>query len=76
MRDRLSSLILDQWKLHHPKMLAQLQRENRTEQALHETAERFADLLYQMVSVKKMDYGQAWELAIAEFLPPEESSST
>lgn len=73
MRDRLSSLILDHWKHHHPKMLAQLQRENRTEEALHETAERFADLLYQLVSVKKVGYNQAWEMAINEFLLPEES---
>jgi hypothetical protein len=73
MPDRLSSLILDHWKRHHPKMLAQLQRENKLEQELHETAERFADLLYQMVSVRKVGYGQAWELAMNEFFLPEES---
>ena len=74
MPDRLSSLILDHWKRHHPKMLAQLQRENRTEQALHETVERFADLLHELVSVKKMEYNQAWETAIDEFFLPEEPS--
>jgi hypothetical protein len=73
MPDALSSLILDHWKRHRPKMLAQLQRENRTDQELHETAERFADLLHQLVSAKKMEYNQAWEMAINEFLLPEES---
>jgi hypothetical protein len=72
-RDRISSLILDHWSRCHPKMTAQLRQENRLEQSLRETAERFADLLYQLVSVKKMEYNQAWEMAIAEFLLPEES---
>ena len=57
-------------------MLAQFQQENRLEQELEETAERFTDLLYDLVSVKKMEYHQAWEMAISEILLPEESSST
>jgi len=75
-RDRLSSLILENWSLYHPLMLAQLRQQNRLEQTLKETTERFADLLYDLVSVKKMEYHQAWELAINQFLLPEESSST
>ena len=74
--DRLSSLILEHWSRYHPKMLAQLRQQNRLEQTLEETAERFTDLLYDLVSVKKMEYHQAWELAIQEILLPEESSST
>ena len=74
--DRLSSLILAHWTRYHPKMLAQLQRENLLQQTLEETAERFADLLYDLVSVRKMEHHQAWELAISEILLPEESPST
>jgi hypothetical protein len=49
---------------------------NRLQQTLEETAERFTDILYELVSVKKMEYHQAWEIAINEILLPEESSST
>ena len=75
-RDRLSSLILDHWSRYHPSTLARLQRENCLEETLQETAERFADLLYDLTSVRKMEHHQAWELAIQEILLPEESRST
>jgi hypothetical protein len=74
--DRLSSLILEHWSRYHPKMLAELKAQDRLQQTLEETAQRFSDFLYEMVSVKKMEYHQAWELAIQEFLLPEESPST
>ena len=74
--DRLSSLILEHWSRYHPRMLAQLHRDNLLETALEETAERFAEILYDLVSVKKMEYHQAWEIAIREILLPEESSLT
>ncbi len=74
--DRLSSLILEHWSRYHPSMLAQLRQENRLEQTLEETAQNFADLLYDLVSMEKIEYHQAWELAIQEFLLAEESSST
>jgi hypothetical protein len=74
--DRLSSLILAHWSRYQPKMLLQLRRENRLQQTLEETTERFADILYDLTSVRKMEHHQAWELAINEILPPEESSST
>ena len=57
-------------------MLVQLKRENRLEKVLEETAEQFTDLLYQLVSVQKIEYHQAWEIAVDQFLLPEESSST
>ena len=57
-------------------MLLRLQRENRLEQALEETAEQFNDLLYDLISIRKMEYHQAWELAIDQMLLPEESTST
>jgi hypothetical protein len=74
--DRLSSLILEHWSLYHPSMLVQLKQENRLKEVLEETAEQFADLLFNLISVEKMEYHQAWELALNQFLLPEESSST
>jgi len=75
-QDRLSSLILEHWSRYHPKMLAELRKQNQLQQRLDETAEKFADLLYELVSVKKMEHHQAWEIAVNEFLLPEESPST
>ena len=74
--DRLTSLILEHWTRCHPKMLAELRQQNRLQQALEETAERFADILYDLTLVRKMEHHQAWEIAIREILLPEESSST
>ena len=74
--DRLSSLILEHWSRYHPSMLARMQQENQLEQTLMETSERFTDILYDLVSVKKMEYHQAWEIATQEILLPEESCST
>lgn len=54
-------------------MLAELRQQNRLRQTLEETAERFANLLYDLVSVKKLEYHQAWEIAIREIVLPEES---
>jgi hypothetical protein len=72
--DRLSSLILAHWSLYHPLMLAEFQRQNRLQWELEQTAEQFADMMYEMVSVRKLEYHRAWELAMQEFLLPEESS--
>jgi hypothetical protein len=74
--DRLSNLILTHWSRYRPLMLAQLHQQNRLQQELEATAERLADMLYELVSVRKMEHHQAWELAIQEFLLPEEYSST
>jgi hypothetical protein len=57
-------------------MLAELRQQDLLQQALEETAERFSDFLYDLVWVKKMEYHQAWEMAVNEFLLPEESPST
>jgi hypothetical protein len=74
-RDRLSSLILEHWTRYHPSMLFQLQLEGRLQEELEKTADQFTDLLYELVAVKGMEYHQAWELTVQEFLLPEESSS-
>ena len=74
--DRLSSLILAHWNRYQPSMLVLLQREGRLQQELEETAEQVSDLMYELVSVRKMEYHRAWEIAVEQFLLPEESSST
>jgi hypothetical protein len=74
--DRLSSLILAHWERYHPRMLRQLQQENQLEATLQETAEQFSSLLYELMSVRKMQHHQAWEVAVNQFLKPEESFST
>ena len=75
-QDRLYSLISDHFHRYQPSMVEQLRQQNRLDQVLEETAEQFSNFLFEMVSVKKMEYNRAWELAIQAFLLPEESSST
>lgn len=74
--DRLTSLILAHWSHYQPKMLRQMKAAGQLQHELKTTAAAFADLLYQLISVQKMEYHQAWELAIHQMLMPEESSST
>ena len=74
--DRLSSLILEHWSRYQPLMLKWLREQKMLETALSDTAEQMSDRLYELVSVRGMEYNQAWELVIHEFLLPEESSPT
>ena len=69
-------MILSHWCLYQPSMVDSLRQENQLESALNDTAEQMSDRLYDLISVRKMQHHQAWELAIQEFLRPEESSST
>jgi hypothetical protein len=57
-------------------MLAQMRNEGRLDRELEKTAQAFADLLYELISVRKVGYHQAWEMAVDQFLLPEELSST
>jgi hypothetical protein len=52
-------------------MVQDLEKENRLDQAVFETQTRTGDLLYELVSVKKMDYQAAWELAREEWALPQ-----
>jgi len=75
-REALSNLILEHWSRYQPSMLAKLRWEGCLERELEKTAQEFADLLYELISVKKMEHHQAWELAVNQFLPEESSSTT
>jgi hypothetical protein len=72
-KNRLREMILSHWCLYRPQMVEDLRRSNQLDQALSETEERTSDLLYDLLSVKKMQYQEAWELATREwaFLPTE-----
>jgi hypothetical protein len=52
-------------------MVRDLERQNRLDQAVLEAQETTGDLLYELVSVKKMNYPAAWELATQEWALPE-----
>jgi hypothetical protein len=56
-------------------MVAQLERENQLTQSVQEAESRAMDLLYELLNVRKMQYQDAWELAMQECLLPEEPSS-
>jgi hypothetical protein len=74
--DKLSRLILAHWQHYQPEMVAQFQQENRLEAELEATAEQFSDLMHELTAVKKMNYYAAWEIAIEQFLLPEEDESS
>jgi hypothetical protein len=72
-RTALGEQILKHWRDHLPQMVSALKKENRLGEAIQEAQELTADLLYELVSVKKMDYQAAWEIATREwaFVPAE-----
>lgn len=72
-KNRLRQMILTHWQQHRPQMVEELRKKNQLEQAILEAEERTADLLYELLSVKKMQYQAAWELATQEWalLPTE-----
>jgi hypothetical protein len=82
-RTSLGVAILKHWRENCPQMVRDLEKENRLEQAVFAAQEKTGDLLYELVSVRKMNYQAAWELAAQEWalpqsgdLPPETSLST
>ena len=75
-RTALGENILKHWRDHCPRMVRDLEKQNRLEQAVLEAQTRTGDLLYELVSVKKMDYQAAWELAMEEWALPEQKVQT
>ena len=71
---RLRQMILLHWQEHRPRMVEELRSQNLLEERLSQAEEQTADLLYQLVSVQKMQYQEAWEMATREwaFLPTED----
>jgi len=82
-RTALGVAILKHWRENCPQMVRDLEKENRLELAVFEAQEKTGDLLYELVSVRRMNYQDAWELAAQEWalpqsgdLQPEASLST
>ena len=73
-RTALGEKILKHWREHCPQMVRDLERQNRLDQAVLEAQETTGDLLYELVSLKKMNYPAAWELAMQEWALPESGS--
>jgi hypothetical protein len=71
LRTALGEKILRHWREHCPQMVRDLEQKNRLDQAVFEAQETTGDLLYELVSVKKMNYPQAWELATQEWALPQ-----
>jgi hypothetical protein len=53
---------------HCPELILTLMQEGRLEEALQVTEERTADLLYELLSVRKVSYIVAWDLAMLEWI--------
>jgi hypothetical protein len=72
-RTALGEKILNHWRQNRPQMVSELEKSNRLEQAVLEAQEATSNLLYDLISVQKMEYQTAWELATREeaFLPAE-----
>ena len=72
--NRLGEKILRHWQEHRPQMVKELRQSNTLEQSVREAQERTGDLLYELLSVQKMEYHAAWEIATREwaFLPTED----
>ena len=66
-RTALGEAILKHWREHCPQMVQDLEKNNRLDQAVFEAQEITSDLLFELVSVKKMDYQPAWEIATREW---------
>jgi hypothetical protein len=73
---RLANMILLHWQTHLPSMATEMERTGRLTQAVKEAEARAGDLLYEYLSVRKMQYREAWELAMRECLLPEETPSS
>lgn len=69
-RNRLGQLILEHWQKHRPEMVEELRRANQLDRTVYEAQEATGDLLYELVSVQKMNYQAAWEMAMREWALP------
>jgi hypothetical protein len=68
---RLRQTIYTHWLKYKPRMVEELTRTNQLVQALRQAEIRTVDLLYEFVSIRKMQYQEAWELATEEWRLPE-----
>jgi hypothetical protein len=67
---RLRRMIYSRWLKYQPQMVEELTRTNQLAEALRQAEWRTVDLLYELISIKKMQYQSAWELATQEWRMP------
>jgi hypothetical protein len=70
-RTALGEAILKHWRENCPQMVRDLEKLNRLDQTVFAAQEKAGDLLYELVSVRKMNYQAAWELAAEEWALPQ-----
>jgi hypothetical protein len=70
-RTALGEAILKHWRENCEQMVRDLELKGRLEQAVFAAQETTGDLLYELVSVRKMNYPAAWELATQEWALPQ-----
>ena len=75
-RTALGEAILKHWRENCPQMVRDLEKQKRLDQAVFEAQEKTGDLLYELVSVTKMTYLAAWELAAQEWLLPQRENQS
>jgi hypothetical protein len=68
-KTRLQTTILTHWQSHCPRMVEELRNCNRLQEAISHAEARATEVLYQLLSVEKMQYQDAWEMAMQECLP-------
>lgn len=71
---QLRNLLLTHWKTYHPTMYREMEQAGTLETMLDAAALQFDDLLYTLVIEQQMEYAAAWEIALEQFLLPEEGS--
>lgn len=69
-RTVLGEAILAHWRANNPQMVRELESKKRLSRILQQAQDRAADLIYELVSVQKMDYQTAWELALRDWTQP------
>jgi hypothetical protein len=69
-KNRLQNMILLHWRTHQPQMVAELERKDMLPSAVAQAESRASDLLYQLLSVDKMQYQEALKIALKDCLSP------
>ena len=70
------SQLLRHWQNYHPRMVAELQSENRLEAALESTAQQIDELMYDLMVVQGMQRAAAWEIVLDQYFLPEEADES
>ena len=68
---RLRQTIHSHWLKYRPQMVEELTQTGQLSKALRNAEKRTVDLLYEFVSIRKIPYQEAWELATEEWRMPE-----